>query len=934
MIGSSGVRALSVWMVWAALVVGLMTSTAVAGVGVQDLKCEYRTNPLGIDVGSPRLSWCLTSSDRGQRQTAYQVWVATRAELLAADQGDLWDSGHVKSQESIGIVYAGRPIQSGQRVWWKVRVWDKDGKPSSSETAWWEMALLNRGDWQAQWIRQDKPLPGRDEDFYGEDPAPLLRKAFSLSKGVKRARVYASGLGYYELYLNGQRVGDQVLDPGWTTYGKRVLYSTFDVTELLQRGDNVVGAMLGNGWYNPLPLRMWGRFNLREYLTVGRPRLILQLNIEYEDGSRQSVITDQTWRVAEGPVRKNSVYLGELYDARREPSGWKRAGFDDSQWSRAVVAGEPLGRLVAQSAAPIRVTATVKPVRITQPKPGVYVFDMGQNFAGWVRLKARGPAGTQITLTHGELLFSDGMVNARTTAAGQVKREGARGGPGAPENAFQRDCYILCGKGEEVFVPHFTFHGFRYVEVVGYPGPPSLDALEGLRLNAAVEPAGEFACSNEMFNRIQRMFGWTLLSNLFSVQSDCPHREKFGYGGDIVSSDEAAIMNFDMATLYAKIVNDFHDAVRPNGALTETSPFVGIDVPGLGDGAGPVGWGTAHPLLQRHLVQYYADQRLVQQQYETTERWVAVLQANAVGHILNNGIGDHESLVEKSIPVSGTAFYYLNVRLASELAAILGRRDDADRYASLAQQIRAAFNARFLDRQAGRYDTGTQANQAFALALGLVPSEDRSRVLGTLVRDIVQEHHGHLTTGIFGTNYMLQSLSRFGRADVAYTVVNQKTFPGWGHMLAGGATTLWEHWEFSDNTFSHNHPMFGSVSAWFYQWLAGIQPADDARGFDKIVICPQRIGDLSWAKARYRSIRGPVESSWRIEDGQFLLDVSVPVNATAVVFIPAGKAAEVREGDRPAGQAPGIRSVDERNGVAVLGVESGSYRFRSPVQGN
>jgi len=891
------------------------------------LRCEYSVNPLGIDAARPRLSWVLQSTQRGQAQTAYRVRTASRPEHLREDKPDLWDTGKVTSSQSIGVRYGGKKLNAGERVYWQVRVWDRNDRPSAySHVAWWEMALLSADDWTGKWICRNRPLPRRDEDFYGDHPAPVFRKEFALGKPIRRARAYVSGLGYYELSLNGRRVGDSVLDPGWTSYAKRVLYSTYDVTELLREGRNAVSAQVGNGWYNPLPMRMWGRFNLREALTVGRPRLIVQLNVEYEDGTRESVVTDGTWRVTGGPIVRNSVYLGERYDARREVPGCDMPGFNAHGWPAAVAADEPVGPLRAQSAPPIRVTRVIEPVKLTEPKPGVFVFDLGQNFAGWPELAVEGPAGTEISLTGGELLREDGTVNVMTTLAGQIKRPGMAG-PGAPSMALQRDVYITKGEGKEVYRPRFTFHGFRYVEVDGYPGRPTLDSLRGIRLNADVRRAGRFSCSNPMFNRIQEMFEWTLLSNLFSVQSDCPHREKFGYGDDLVASSESVIFNFDMATFYEKTARDFADAVRANGGFPETAPYVGIATRGMGDGSGPICCGTAHPLLQIHLLQYYGSRELVEEQYEATRRWIEAIRANVEDGILVNDLGDYESIAPKSPAVSGTAFYCWNLRLAQRLAGVLGREDDALRYRRMADAARDVFNDKFLDRASGKYESGTQANQAIPLYLNLVPDAHRDMAFDAMVDDVLTKHDGHLTTGIRGTPYMLEVLSDRGRADVAYTIANQKTFPGWGYMIERGATTIWEHWAYSDNTYSHNHPMFGSISGWFFRSLAGIRPAPDAIGLDRIVIRPRLVDDLQWVKASYDSVRGTIRSDWERTGDGLEMTVAVPVGTMALVHVPASEPARVRESGKPANEAEGVRWVATRDGAVVFAVESGTYRF-------
>ena len=904
---------------------------AQATVAVLNLRCEYRENPLGLDTRQPRLGWQLVSDHRAEFQTAYHILAASSDAKLARDDADVWNSGKVASGDSVQVVYAGQPLRSGERVWWKVRVWDAAGRPSEfSEPAWFEMALLAPEDWQAKWIQRKSAGSIPDAAMFDDHPAPLLRKEFSLDKQIARARVYVSGLGYYELRLNGAKVGDHVLDPGWTSYAKRVLYSTYDVTAQLKRGRNALGIMLGNGWFNPLPLRMWGIYSLREHLTISEPRAIMQLVVEFTDGTSQTIVTDESWRVSDGPILRNSVYLGELYDARREQPGWDKASFDDSRWENAVLATEPnLGPLCAQTAPPIRVTRVLKPVKLSEPKPGVFIFDFGQNFAGWSRLCVKGKAGTRVWVRSGELLYPDGTLNGMTAVCGQIKGGGKNyrySGVGQPKTAFQLDEYILSGNGLEVFTPRFTFHGFRYVEVTGFPGRPTLDALEGLRLNADVVSAGSFECSNERFNRIQQMVLWTELSNLFSVQSDCPHREKFGYGGDIVASSEMGMLNFDMASFYSKAAQDLLDAVCPNGGFTETSPFVGIASEGLGGNAGPIGWGTAEPLLLCQLRQYYGERRLLEQQYEATKKWIALLQLKAQDGILDNGISDHESLVPKPRALTGTAFYYFNVKLFGQLATVLGKEDDARKASALAEEIKAAFNKQFLQPGTGRYDIASQACQAIALYHDLAPADEQARAFEVLLHDLLI-HGDHLTTGIFATKYMLDALTDNGHADVAYEFVNQRTFPGWGYMLEHGATTLWEHWEFSDNTYSHNHPMFGSVSEWFYKALAGIQAAPYAVGFDKILIKPQPVGDLRWVRASHDSVRGKITSEWEKVDGKFKLRVTIPPNAYALVYVPAKDADDVTESGRLAAAAPGVKFVRMEHNAALFAVGSGDYEF-------
>ena len=902
------------------------------GFSITALRCEYRENPLGIETAMPRLSWVIESETRGQRQSACRILVATSLKDLQIDNGNLWDTGKIYSDRSVHVAYQGKPLQSRQKCYWKVKVWDKDGLPSGwSEPAWWETALRTQDDWCGQWISDGRENPEEDEDFYTDDPAPLLRKVFNLDRKVRRARLYISGLGYYSASLNGRPVGDHQLDPAWTMYSKRIFYSTYDVTDQLVEGGNCLGVILGNGWYNPLPLRMWGHLNLRQHLTVGRPRLIAQLNVEFTDGSDTAIVTDSSWKVTEGPIMRNSIYLGEEYDARREIPGWDQPGLDDSTWAQAAVTQAPAGSLQAQPLPPIKITATLKPVRISEPNEGVFVFDMGQNFTGWVRLSLNLPRGTTITLRYGELLHKDGTLNPMTSVCGQIKgkrktKDGQTinvGGPGAPEIAWQADTYIAKGGGPELYTPRFTFHTFRYVEMAGYPGTPTPDMLQGLRLNTAVDEVGSFSCSNELFNQIQQMCTWTFLSNMMSVQSDCPHRERFGYGGDLVTTCEAFMLNFDMANFYSKAVWDWHDSTRDDGMLTDTAPFVGIQYCG-------VGWAMAHPLAQLQLYKYYGDQRIMEQQYATSKRWFDLVTSKAEDHIIKAGLSDHEALEKAPAPQMVTPLYCESARMMAKMAEIMGKDREARNYADLADKIKAAYLKRFLEPGTGVFSPGTQAAQAFALFLDMAPENEREAAVKHLVENIMVERKGHLSTGIFGTRYALDVLSRERYGQVVYDVVNRRDFPGWGYMLANGATTLWEHWEMSDNTFSHNHPMFGSVSQWFFNWLGGIQPESDAVGFNRIAIRPQLIRDLDWVRCTYDSIRGPVTCNWQRRGNQVSLIVQVPVNATANIYLPVDSLRGVTEGGQPLDQSSDVDYLWSERGHFVFRIGSGRYSFVIP----
>ena len=904
--------------------------TASSTLSTYDLRCEMRQEPLGIDAARPRLSWKLSSNERGQRQSAYQVLVSDSRDSLIPGAATYWDTGKVETKQSLHIVYGGRVLRSRERCYWTVRVWDHDGVASAwSEPATWEMGLLDAADWQAQWIDDGKPTPASDEAHYAPDPAPLLRTEFAVRDDVARARLYISGLGYYDATINGEPVGKRVLDPIWTQYGKRVFYSTYDVTQHLQRGDNAIGVMLGNGWYNPLPLRMWGNLNLRDHLVIGRPRLIAQLEIEYASGQREVIATDKSWKTSPGPIVRNNIYLGEQYDARREQSGWNRAGFDDTTWASVHASAAEIGPLQATPMQPIRVIGHLRPVAITEPQPGVFIVDLGQNFTGWARLSVEGTRGTQVRMRFGELLHDDGTLNPMTSVCGQIKREGV-GGPGAPAVAVQQDTYTLRGGEREMYTPRFTFHAFRYVEITGYPGVPSLDAIEGLQLASDLSHTGHFSCSSDLLNRIHKMVRWTFLSNLVGVQSDCPHRERFGYGGDIVATCEAFMMHLDMSSFYAKTVMDLADSASPTAAFPMTAPYVGIAYAGLEEGDGPIGWSLAHPLLVRELYRHYGDRRIVEQQYEAARRWVEYVRKRSVDDIVEQGLSDHESLEPKAVRVTSTAFYLQGVEIVSELATILGRDEDARRYRELAGDVRRAFAESLVNADSGRIGIGTQAAQAAAMYHNLVPDHLRAAAFARLVEPIETDPN-HLVSGIFGVRYLLDVLSREGRADLAHALVDRTSAPGWGHMLERGATTLWEHWAFSDNTFSHNHPMFGSVSTWMFSWLAGIAPAADTVGFDRVLFRPQLVPGLTWASARYESARGPIESRWMIEDGQFTLRVALPPGVIGDVQLPASCAeASVMESTIPVDEARGVTRIGPRR----LRVESGEYKFSAPIAGD
>ncbi len=877
-----------------------------------DLRTENLSNPINIDT-PPRFSWKFNASGRNQRQSAYQINVFEKP----GGAEKVWTSGKVPSNQSVNIRYEGA-LKPFTRYEWTVTVYDANGTSQLSDVARFETAMLSDDDWTARWISDGSENPSVDADFFKDDPMPLFRKEFSVGRAVASARLYIAGLGYYEAYVNGRRVGDQVLDPGWTTYRKQVLYSVHDVTTLVKKGNNTAAVMLGNGWWNPVPIKFFGRWDLRDYQQTGRPCVKAELHITYADGSRAVIGTDKSWTTAPGPVLKNSVYLGEHYDARREHEGWNTLRTMPQPWKTAIETRGPSGKLSSQMQPPIRITTTVKPVRITEVRPDTFIVDMGQNFAGVARIRVAGPAGTKVTLRYGEDIFQDGTLNYHTTVMTQIRKGGIPSPPGAPETAWQEDSYTLKGKGIEMWAPRFTFHGFRYVEVTGWPGTLRLSDIEGLRMNADLPVAGTFACSNDFFNKLNEVIKWTFLSNVFSVQSDCPAREKMGYGADMVVTANAFIYQFDMSNFYRKSVQDFANEQLDDGGITEIAPHTGIADRGYGGDSGPLGWQLAFPFLQEQLYDFYNDREIIERNYAGIVRQMEFLQSKAVAGLFHWDIGDHEALDPRAEAFSAASFYYHHARLASRFAGILDRSDDSVKYARLAGSIRRAIVRKYHIPGTGRFDNATQAAQIFALWYDFTPEKEKTM---QVLMDEINRHDGHVSTGIFSTKMMFDVFRGSNRNEVAYALADADGYPGWRHMLDKGATTLWETWRYPEKHPSQNHPMFGSVSEWFFRSLLGINPA--APGFQKIVLQPQPAGGLTWAKGSYRSVSGEIGSDWRVEGNRFIWSITIPANTTAVVHIPLDEGGTVLVDGKPE------NSFTYRDGYGVAELGSGTYLLTS-----
>lgn len=921
------------WAIAAAVLLTVLTvghRNLEAAVQPANLRCEYVTDPLAIDTPQPRLSWILQSTERGQKQTAYQIIAASTPASLDANRGDLWDSGRVQSDQTAQVEYAGKRLTSRLQCHWKVRVWDKDEQPSAwSKPACWTVGLLQSSDWQSQWIgaTADRPAPAPD-DRIGRNitdaktppfASILLRKEVALAKKPVRATAYYCGLGYCQLSINGWKVGDAELDPGFTDYTKRVFYITRDVTDLLQSNHNVIAATLGGGWYDSPGADVW---SFHRAPWIAPPKLLLRIDIDFADGTHGAVVSDTTWKCTTGPIVFNSIRGGETHDARREKPGWDGRGYDDSTWPNARIVSAPKGRLVPQCHPPIRVTESIRPVKLTEPKPGVYVFDLGVNIAGWAQLKTRGSRGQTIKLGFHERLIPDGTVDTQTFLE-------------CSGNRFQTDEFILKGDGEEIYEPRFTYHGFRYVQVNGLSQKPTLDSLTGRWVHTAPEPAGHFSCSNPLVNRIQEMIARTQLNNLHGIPTDCPQREKIGWTEDGCVTMEEAICNFDMAAFYTKWFHDMLDAQDANGHAACIAPSPGWGR-SLADGSpGPCSdpwWGGAIVRTPWQLYRYYGDTRAMTEGYDAMVKYMDYVARHSQDHIPWNCEGDWLEVgsagpaIRTQGPLTSSAAYFFYAKTLSCFASLLHRPDDAKKYARLAETIQDVFNRRFLDPKTGRYAQDSQTSHALPLSFGIVPLDKRPLVVNQLVRNIQVDRKNHISSGIVGTFYVFQSLLDADRNDVAYTMLTQEDFPSWGHMLRNGSTTIWEEW---NGNGSLNHPALGAIGAWLYQAIGGIRLDPNGRGFRTIVIKPAIVGDLTWANTHYDSIAGRIACNWKREDGNLFLHITIPANTTATVYVPTTDSKSVREGGKAASEIPGTRFLRTEGKYVVYATESGTYQFQS-----
>ncbi|HWB54111.1 MAG TPA: glycoside hydrolase family 78 protein [Tepidisphaeraceae bacterium] len=883
-----------------------------------NLQCQWLTNPLGIDTPKPALSWQMNSSVRGAHQTAYRILVGSSSSALEQDDGDVWDSGKIESDKSVEISYAGRPLVSGQRVCWKVRLWDKDGEPTRwSKPAQWSMGLLQPPDWTGHWIGKDEKSVAKDRHL----PARWLRKEFSTNKKIRRATVHFAGLGWSELYINGQKIGDAVLSPALSDYTKRVYYLTYDATDALRRGPNVLGVILGNGrFFAPRDT------DPSDTVNYGFPKLLLQLHIQYANGSTENIVSDGTWKLTTaGPIRANNEYDGEDYDARMELAGWDKPGFDDSHWQPAQLVAAPAGKLVAQIMDPIRIIGTVEPIASHQLKPGVFIYDMGQNMAGWVRLKVHGPAGATVTLRFSERLHPDGTLNIDNL-----------------RSAKATDHYTLSGKGTETWQPRFSYHGFRYIEMTGYPGTPTLDTLRGEVVADDLQSAGTFVCSNQLINKIYHNMFWGIRSNYHSIPSDCPQRdERQGWLGDRSEECRGESYLFLNRNIYSKWVTDIADSQNAKGGLSNVCPAYW---PLYSDN---VTWPSTFIIVPGVLLDQYGDTRTLAAHYPQMVRWIDHMAGYIKDDILpRDNYGDwcvppaDPKVIHSTDPkqqtagaILSTTYFYHCLKLMSRYAALLHHPEDVSRFDALAARLKIGLNKKFLNLKLGQYDNGSQTSCVLPLAFNMVPPDEHHVIFDHLIQQITQVSHMHIGVGLVGGQWLNRVLSENDRPDIAYNLFTNQTYPSYGYMLDHGATTIWELW--NGNTAdprmnSGNHVMLiGDSLIWLYQDLAGIRPDPAHPGFKHIILHLTPVGDLTFVKATHLSPYGMIVSDWSRNNHQFLWKVTIPPNTTATLFLPTNSPQSIRESGHRLSDADGVKVVKSDADRIELDLLPGTYHFRS-----
>jgi len=878
--------------------------------------------PLGLDT-IPAFGWTFASAaKRGQRQTAYRILVSSDEKKLNAGIFDMWDSGNRESRKCANIVYEGAPLASNTRYYWKVQIWDERAQRFDSETSFWETGFLHAGDWKADW------LGAHHDETDDQKQLPIFRHEFVLQKPVARARAYVCGLGHYEFRCNGDKVGDYVLAPGWTEYDRTCFYNVLDVTDHLHQGPNVIGIMLGNGFFNV----EGGRY-IKFIDSYGKAKCLVQLEIDFDDGTSLTVCSNQNWKVHKGPLTFSCIYGGEDYDARLEQHGWDRPGFPTAaDWANASEVDPPEGKLKSQMNPPLKVMKRFRPVQIEQVQLGIYVADFGQNFSGWVQIKVKGREGAKLTLTPAERL-KDGRIDQR------------------PSGSPHTYSYIAKGSGEEEWSPRFSYYGFRYVQIEGATpegwdsgeeDAAALTYLEGQMIYPDVETGGSFACSDAMINRIHGLINWAMLSNMKSYFTDCPHREKLGWLEQLYLMGPSLTCNYSLESLLAKILNDMKDAQQPNGLVPTTAPEYVVFSGQWGFFRDAVAWGGAYILVGQQMLQKYGNVEILREHYENMRRYIDYVTDQADGYIVKNGLGDWYDVgpngpgLTQNTPteLAETAIYYHIVTVFQQFAELLNHESDAAKYAALGERIKAAFNRAFFNEDSGLYASGSQTAQAMPLALGLAEEPFRMQVFQHLADDVVSRGC-HTTAGDVGHRYVLQTLQEFGRSDLILAMARRTESPSYGYQIVHGATALTEAWDGPTVGHSQNHFMLGHIEEWFYRGLAGIEYAykPDTEDFE-ICFHPLKADGVTWVESEHELPPGRTRTSFKqLRSGLLEIEIEVPTNTCGMIYLPL-REDSIQESGNSLHKSPEIERIGVAGDCIVLRVPSGQYTFTGRTSGN
>ena len=905
------------------LVVVLQAAPAWSALEVTNTVCEYKTNPIGIDVLNPRLSWQINSDKRGVLQSAYEIRVAKTAKDLKSDKKLLWGTGKVMSDVSQHIKYDGPTLQTGQRVYWTVRVWDnKDQLSDWSKPALWEMGLLKANDWKAKWIEAKI-----DEDISQSNPAQMFRKEFNLGKKIVNARAYATSRGLYELEINGQKVGNQVLTPGWTAYQDHIQYQTFDVTDMLKKGENAIGAYVGDGWYRGFIAFRGNRNTYGEKMAM-----LVQINIEYDDGSTATIVTDDSWKASTGPVLLSDIYNGEIYDARLEKTGWSKPDFDDSKWVGVNVGPYPFDNLVAPAGPPVVRHEEIRPIEIITTPKGETVVDMGQNMVGWIRLKVQGPKGTTVKMIHTEVLDKDGNFYIENLRAADQKIE-----------------YTLTGDGVELFEPHFTFQGFRYVKIDGFPGTLTLDNLTGIVVHSDIPTVGSFVCSNEMINQLQHNILWGQKGNFVDVPTDCPQRdERLGWTGDAQVFARTACFNSDVAAFYTKWMKDFVADQQSEGQIPHVIPDVLSAKNNHKGNSASAGWADCVVIVPWTVYLCYGDKTILEENYDCMKGWVDFQKMSAGDSYFwkkDFTFGDWLSYNTTSSDYPGAttdkdfitqAYFARSTDLLARIAKILGKEEDAQKYSDQLDKILEVFQNEFITPN-GRLSPNTQTAYSLALGFDLLPDDVKPLAAARLAEDV--RKFKHITTGFLGTPLICRVLANNGYADEAFMLLNRKEYPSWLYPITKGATTIWERWDGikPDGSFqnpgmnSFNHYAYGAIGEWLYRYVAGVEIDESTPGYKHIIIQPHTDKSLDYADAYINSMYGKIESGWKLDNGVMNVNITVPANTTATVNLQNARLANISENGKVLSKVDGVISSKQKDETSVLELGSGTYNFSYTV---